>query len=194
MSTEYAIKVAEWLLEAARMTGVTDPEDYGFTSSVKRAGLTLLGEGHFSLVFAHPELEDKCIKLVVRAGDSAPCYLAWARANPGPYIPRVHYLVRRNGYCVAVLDKLISLHSDREKKKDFDRIFHYTNPDKEAAVYQVYQRITKFFEGVSRADLHSDNMMLDDNGGFIITDPVSFSDTKESRYMRTGIERAYGLA
>ena len=193
VSTEYAIKVAEWLLEAARMTGVSNTEDPGFQSSVMRAGLTKLGEGHFSLVFTHPELADKCIKLVVRQGDSAPCYLAWARANPGPYIPRVHYLVRRNGYCVAVLDKLAPLSSDRDKSKDFNRIFKWDAPDTEAAVYQVYQRITKFFEGVSRADMHSGNMMLDDEGRFVITDPVSFSDTKESRYMRTGIERAYGL-
>ena len=141
VSTEYAIKVAEWLLDAARQTGVTNPEDYGFKSSVMRAGLTKLGEGHFSLVFTHPDLKDKCIKLVVRQGDSAPCYLAWARANPGLYIPRVHYLARRDGYCVAVLDKLKPLSSNRAKAQDFERIFKWDAQDTESAVYQTYLRI-----------------------------------------------------
>jgi hypothetical protein len=53
--------------------------------------------------------------------------------------------------------------------------------------------IRKFFCGVANMDMHSGNGMEDALGNIIITDPISFSPTIESRSMRAGIERAYGL-
>lgn len=198
MSTANAIALAEWMLSCASHALPQTTSDHVFLGLLQAEGMELLGTGYFSAVFTHSSIPGKCIKIVLNQAesDSAPCYLAWARANPGPYVPAVHHLRRnKDGYVVAVLDIYKPLSTNTLLAREFDEVLGWSAPDDlDHPLSKALGRVRKFFDGVSSIDMHSGNVMLDANNQFIITDPISFSSTKESRYMRTGIERALGLA
>ena len=199
VAKDNAIKAADWLLAQATEHGPEatsyDGEEMYFEDHIIEHGFERLGAGYFGAVFEHPHAPGFAIKVCVRNGDSSPAYLAWARANPGPHIPRVHYLKRCGHYVVAVLDKmkpmglwsdnfaLYEQHMDRDLQKISDHPLNAAG-----------QRIRKFFEGACDFDCHKDNVMVDINNQLVITDPVSFSDNEKSRAMRTGIERALDIA
>lgn len=197
-----AIVLADWLLNKAveeQPTGTSEDyeargnDEYLFEECAQDWGFSLLGVGFFAAVFSHKDAPGYAIKVCLREGDSSPAYLAWARANPGPHVPRVHHLKRRGQYVVAVLDRLLPMdsaavdvfeeHLDRDLSKVTDH-----------PVSAVAQRIRKFFDGACNFDLHHANCMMDRNYQLVLTDPVSFSDSEKSRALRTGIERAYNIA
>ena len=192
-----AIKLADWLL------GLADREEpdrtnydtctTSFEYAAQGEGFNLLGAGYFADVFSHPSAPGYAIKVCVREGDSSPAYMAWARANPGPHVPRIHYLKRHSQYVVAVLDELQTMDWDARRvyEAHLDRFLEHTS---DHPVNQVAQRIRKFFDGACTFDLHCNNCMMDKNKQLVLTDPVSFSDSEKSRALRTGIERAFDIA
>lgn len=145
------------------------------------------------MCFSHSSAPGYAIKVCVREGDSSPAYMAWARANPGPHVPRIHYLKRHGQYVVAVLDELHPMDCDAKRvyETHLDRYLERTS---DHPANQVAQRIRKFFDGACTFDLHPDNCMMDKNKQLVLTDPVSFSDSAKSRALRTGIERAFDIA
>jgi len=192
-----AIKLADWLL------GLADREEpyrtqydtatTSFEYAAQDEGFSLLGAGYFADVFSHPSAPGYAIKVCVRDGDSSPAYMAWARANPGPHVPRIHYLKRHGQYVVAVLDELFGMDDEAmcEYEEHLDRYLERTS---DHPANQVAQRIRKFFDGACTFDLHEANCMMDKNKQLVLTDPVSFSDSEKSRALRTGIERAFDIA
>lgn len=192
-----AVKLANFLL------GLADREEpdrtcydtatTSFEYSAQGEGFTLLGAGYFADVFSHKSAPGYAIKVCVRDGDSSPAYMAWARANPGPHVPRIHYLKRHGQYVVAVLDELYRMDWEAERvyEQHLDR---YLSKETSHPVNLVAQRIRKFFDGACTFDLHPANCMMDKNKQLVLTDPVSFSDSEKSRAMRTGIERALNIA
>lgn len=192
-----AIKLADWLLGLADREEPDRTQYDTATTSLEYAaqgeGFSLLGAGYFADVFSHPSAPGYAIKVCVRDGDSSPAYMAWARANPGPHVPRIHYLKRHGQYVVAVLDRLSPMDYNARDVyyKHLDRYLERTS---DHPANQVAQRIRKFFDGACNFDLHSDNCMMDKNKQLVLTDPVSFSDSEKSRALRTGIERAFDIA
>lgn len=192
-----AIKLAGWLL------GLADREEpdgtcydtytTAFEHAAQEAGFNWLGVGYFADVFSHPSAPGYAIKVCVRDGDSSPAYMAWARANPGPHVPRIHYLKRHGQYVVAVLDELHKMDSDARREYDMHLDRHLDRTSDHPA-NQAAQRIRKFFEGACTFDLHPANCMMDKNKQLVLTDPVSFSYSEKSRALRTGIERAFEIA
>lgn len=192
-----AIKLADWLL------GLADREEpdrtnydtctTSFEYAAQGEGFNLLGAGYFADVFSHPSAPGYAIKVCVRDGDSSPAYMAWARANPGPHVPRIHYLKRHGQYVVAVLDELFGM--DYEATCVYEEhLDRYLSKESDHPANQVAQRIRKFFDGACTFDLHPANCMMDKNKQLVLTDPVSFSDSEKSRALRTGIERAFDIA
>lgn len=192
-----AIKLADWLL------GLADREEpdrtnydtctTSFEYAAQGEGFNLLGAGYFADVFSHPSAPGYAIKVCVRDGDSSPAYMAWARANPGPHVPRIHYLKRHGQYVVAVLDRLSPMDHNARNVYD-EHLDRYLERTSDHPANLVAQRIRKFFDGACSFDLHSDNCMMDKNKQLVLTDPVSFSDSEKSRALRTGIERAFDIA
>lgn len=194
---ENAIELADWLLELALQERPEETSSDGngstFETLAEEAGLRLLGTGYFAAVFEHPSAPGYALKVCVRKGDSSPAYMAWARANPGPHVPRIHHLKRRGQYVVAVLDKLFTMDHEAcevfEAHLDTGLLIETDHP-----VNRVAQRIRRFFDGACNFDMHSANCMMDRNKQLVLTDPVSFSNSEKSRALRTGIERAFDIA
>lgn len=192
-----AIKLADWLL------GLADREEpdrtnydtctTSFEYAAQGEGFNLLGAGYFADVFSHPSAPGYAIKVCVRDGDSSPAYMAWARANPGQHVPRIHYLKRHGQYVVAVLDELRPMDGTARQVYN-DNLDRYLSVTTDHPANQVAQRIRKFFDGACTFDLHDANCMMDKNKQLVLTDPVSFSDSEKSRALRTGIERAFDIA
>lgn len=193
-----AIKLADWLLEQAyekKPTGIPDNsvDCGGFIGDMYDHDLGLLGAGAYSMVFEHPDAPGMAIKLCIDGDDSAPVYLAWARANPGPHIPRVHHLKRNANYVVAVLDRLYPM--DEEARRVYKNNLNVgLSLVTDHPVSKAAQKIRNFFAGACNFDLHRQNCMMDKNKQLVLTDPVSGSDSNESRALRTGIERAFDIA
>lgn len=192
-----AIKLADFLLELAfRESPEVTSYDTGttiFEYQAQEHGFELIGAGYFAEVFSHSSAPGYAIKVCVRDGDSSPAYMAWARANPGPHVPRIHHLKRRGQYVVAVLDRLYAMDFDASRVYN-DNLDRYLERVTDHPVNLVAQRIRKFFDGACSFDLHFDNCMMDKNKQLVLTDPVSFSTGEESRALRTGIERAFDIA
>ena len=195
---EEAIALSDILISLAEKHALDDTEDSQaamFEEEAERLrGFTLLGKGYFSMVFSHDKLPSLVVKFCPKGiEDSGIAYLAWARAHPGPHVPRVHHIKRHGPYYVAVLDRLNPLNSDGHKQysawlSDARWNLGYSI---ENTLSATALRISQFFEGAAEMDLHDQNCMQDLNGVVIITDPLSYSKTPESRALRTGIERAF---
>lgn len=192
-----AIKLADWLLGLADREEPDRTNYDTYTTSFEYAaqgeGFNLLGAGYFADVFSHPSAPGYAIKVCVRDGDSSPAYMAWARANPSPHVPRIHYLKRHRQYVVAVLDRLSPMDYSARCVYD-EHLDRYLERTSDHPANHVAQRIRKFFDGACIFDLHTDNCMMDKNKQLVLTDPVSFSDSEKSRALRTGIERAFDIA
>lgn len=192
-----AIKLADWLLGLADREEpdrtCSDTATTSFEYAAQGEGFSLLGAGYFADVFSNPSAPGYAIKVCVRDGDSSPAYMAWARANPGPHVPRIHYLKRHGQYVVAVLDELRPMDGTARRVYN-DNLDRYLSVTTDHTANQVAQRIRRFFDGACAFDLHHENCMMDKNKQLVLTDPVSFSDSEQSRALRTGIERAFDIA
>lgn len=194
---EEAIALSDILISLAGKYELDGTDDYRADRFEEEAsyshGFTLLGKGFFSMVFSHAKLPSLVVKFCPKGiEDSGIAYLAWARAHPGPHVPRVHHIKRHGPYYIAVLDRLNPLNSDGQKQyrtwlSEARRNLEYSI---ENALSATALRISQFFEGAAEMDLRDENCMQDLNGVVIITDPLSYSGTPESRALRTGIERA----
>lgn len=193
VARDNAVKLAQFLLALAVKKKPRSPSSNVLDDAMDKAGFKLLGDGNFSIVVKHEAAPGYVIKIVIRDNDSAPAYMAWCRAHPGPHVPRIHHLQRQGRYVVAVLDELRQMDTERTQIYDLylDRYLERVN---DHSANKVAQDIRKFFKDAADFDLHPANVMMDLNGELVITDPLSYSDSEKSRALRTGIERAFDIA
>lgn len=179
------------LTQAAGNTPLEDM-DYWQTLAerMRDAGYIKLGNGHFSAAYEHALLPGKVIKVGFKKEDSGAAYAAFCRMNQGREgIPTVYDIQRHAGCYTVVLDYLNPLNywcdgeSDKVRhhfkaareiiEEDcFDAAEEYPISD---GFIETCKDIRKFFLGIASFDCHSGNMMKDQMGRLIITDPVSFS-------------------
>lgn len=182
-----------------------DSQDYSvqLERATKSKGFTLLGSGHFSGAYSHPDIPGLVIKVGLKKEDSGAAYAAWCRANQGMEgVPVIHHIARHESCYTVVLDHL-------EPLLDYVNVYVdkvYKEGGKELlAAYRIAQRaimrgeavltgkykglantsleIHKFFSGIAAFDMHSDNVMVDPaTKQLIIIDPVSF--TRDDRLER----------
>lgn len=166
--------------------------DYWQTLAVRMrdVGFVLLGNGYFSAAYEHALLPGKVIKVGFKKEDSGAAYAAFCRMNQGREgIPTVYDIQRHAGCYTVVLDYLTPLndwccgesdeirhhfHAAREiiEEDCFDTAGRHPISD---GFIETCKDIRKFFLGIASFDCHSGNMMKDQMGRLIITDPVSFS-------------------
>ncbi len=155
------------------------------------AGFTMLGNGHFSAAYSHPLLPNRVIKVGFKKEDSGAAYTAFCRMYQGlAGIPNVYDVQRHAGCYTVVLDALKDC-----DRYDNDEHYKYAEIASDIIDYksdahdgltgwagefvETCKLIRKFFEGVASFDMHSGNIMFDDNDVPYITDPVSFSHKKD---------------
>lgn len=155
--------------------------------TAKLLGWERLGEGHFSIVFGRDDHPEVAVKISTRAEDSGAAYAAYCRQNQGMVgIPEIfdiqkvgnfYSVLMRRYYSLdlAPCDWKVSLLDEVLKgARDPDELVSAGFPSM-LPLGQTAQAIGKFFYGLASYDLHKDNVMQDEDGNWIITDPVSFS-------------------
>lgn len=155
------------------------------------AGFTMLGNGHFSAAYSHPLLPNRVIKVGYKKEDSGAAYIAFCRMYQGRAgIPNVYDVQRHAGCYTVVLDALNDCERyDNENHEKYSSmasgIIDYNSDvyDKrtgwDGEFVETCKLIRKFFEGIASFDMHSGNIMFDDNDVPYITDPVSFSHKED---------------
>ncbi|UCR81391.1 protein kinase [Brevundimonas phage AA] len=144
-------------------------------------GWEVAGNGHFSVAYTKNKL---CIKLGFKSEDSGAVYAAFARDNKGlKGLPDVLDLQHhgRNSYTVVMpcLKPLSGPDKSRLSNAWMNDGGMKIGPNvlrllASWGIEEAGTRIRDFFTGVASMDLHGDNVMRDEQGNFIITDPVSF--------------------
>lgn len=179
------------LTQAAGNTALEDMNYWQtLAERMRDVGFIKLGNGHFSAAYEHSLLPGKVIKVGFKKEDSGAAYAAFCRMNQGREgIPTVYDIQRHAGCYTVVLDYLNPLND--WCRGETDKIRHHFQAAREiieedcldtADVYPISdgfietcKDIRKFFLGIASFDCHSGNMMKDQMGRLIITDPVSFS-------------------
>lgn len=155
------------------------------------AGFKMLGNGHFSAAYRHPLLPNRVIKVGFKKEDSGAAYIAFCRMHQGRAgIPNVYDVQRHAGCYTVVLDALNEC--DHYGNEEHDKYAEIASGiiDHNSDVYdkrtgwdgefvETCKLIRKFFDGIASFDMHSGNIMFDDNDVPYITDPVSFSQKKD---------------
>lgn len=144
-------------------------------------GWSVAGNGHFSVAYVKDKL---CIKLGFKSEDSGAMYAAFCRDNKGlKGLPNVMDMQHhgRHSYTVVMpalkpLDGPNKAALSNAWMEDGGRTIgpNVMRLLRSWGVDAAGIRIRSFFNGVATMDLHGDNVMRDDAGNFIITDPVSF--------------------
>lgn len=160
---------------------------FRFERDLQAHGFTVLGTGHFSCAVEHPDLPGLAIKIGLKKEDSGAAYAAWARSKQGVYksVPRILHIQRGAQAYVVIMPKYSDFGYDATTEQDnqFLQAMRVLEQGDEVAVPAMLNKdlvlcamdIRKFFDGIAEFDLHRGNVMLDDEGNIIITDPVSFT-------------------
>lgn len=157
----------------------------------KDAGFKRLGNGHFSAAYSHPLLPGKVIKVGFKKEDSGAAYTAFCRMHQGRAgIPNIYDVQRHAGCYTVVLDALVEsdtwANDEHERYADIARDVIEYNSNEHNDLYgwdeefvETCKMIRKFFDGIASFDMHSGNIMFDEDDTPYITDPVSFTQRKD---------------
>lgn len=156
------------------------------------AGFRMLGNGHFSAAYSHEMLPGRVIKVGFKKEDSGAAYTAFCRMHQGRAgIPNVYHVARHAGCYTVVLDHLNSCDryaNDTHAKYASAAQEFIECSGSDADWYEEFvsrefietcKMIREFFHGIASFDMHSGNIMFDNNDVPYITDPVSFSHDRE---------------
>lgn len=169
------------------------------TIEQKENRFNVLGSGHFSVVYEHPEDVSRVIKVSCKSDDGGVLYAFWCRQShikKMKGIPEIHEIVQRkcdatvltfiemkryqctlNNYFNENLYKSDSFNDDiYDTYANVTNILYGTEPYNTIGneYFETSKLIREFFKGSIGFDLHNENVMIDENDELIITDPVSF--------------------
>lgn len=158
---------------------------------MRDAGFHMLGNGHFSAAYSHELLPGRVIKVGFKKEDSGAAYTAFCRMHQGRAgIPNVYHVARHAGCYTVVLDALNECAPHGNKVHDWYADIAREVIEWNSGAYdfrtgwerefvETCKLIREFFHGIASFDMHSGNIMFDDNDVPYITDPVSFSHDRE---------------
>ena len=190
-----------------------DRQDYStqLEQATESKGFTLLGSGHFSGAYSHPDIPGLVIKVGLKKEDSGAAYAAWCRANQGMAgVPVIHHIARHESCYTVVLDRLKPLYEYVDVDVYGGEIYKEGGAELFKA-YKVVQQgvgngirlptaqyeklqgtslaIHNFFNGIASFDLHSGNVMVDPKTKqLVITDPVSFTHDEDVKSQGVGLD------
>lgn len=190
--------MAELVDGATKQGELTDSDDsleiqvwwYPLYELTKAAGFEKLGNGYFSAAYSHPMLPGRVIKVGFKKEDSGAAYTAFCRMHQGRAgIPNIYDVQRHEGCYTVVLDELQEcddwsndVHDTYANIArdviDFNSDEHNELEGWDAEFVETCKMIHKFFEGIASFDMHTGNIMFDEDDTPYITDPVSFSRKK----------------
>ena len=165
-----------------------ESQDYWNTLMIytRDVGFKFLGAGHFSAAFKHDLLPGKVIKVGFKKEDSGAAYAAWCRMNQGRVgVPTIHAIARHAGCYTVVLDELreyncaesmmLNAYYDLASSTLYGRDVDIWD-DFSMDLKQTMWDIRAFFKDIASFDLHRGNVMVNNKGELVITDPVSWTN------------------
>jgi hypothetical protein len=165
-------------------------------------GWSYSGSGYFSAVFVKGGL---ALKVGLKPEDSGATYAAWCRANQGKAGVPVIYAIDKFKNCYVVLtDRCYSIRPYLTKgapeysanlRNEIDSlrvVIEGGQPLHLHSTTLTAAAIREFFTGIATFDLHRGNVMVDRNGRLVITDPLSYSDNRDS-HDESRYTASYGL-
>lgn len=140
-------------------------------------GWEYAGSGHFAVVYVKGGL---AMKFGFKSSDTGAMYAAWCRANQGlPGVPEVYSMTKMTGCYVVLMRRYQGVtYGFCDASAEYEAIAKAVRLGTDTGSYPVASTgaaINKFFHGIVDFDLHDGNVMLDENGGFVITDPTSYA-------------------
>lgn len=173
--------------------------------AMAQEGWEYAGAGFFSVVFVKGGL---ALKLGFKGSDTGSMYAAWCRANQGlPGVPAVYSLSKFARCYVLLTRRYEALRGEWLDDEDadfipdlcqeYEAIRGAVNNGSQFDIdrfdtVQTASMIHGFFAGVVDFDLHEANIMLDQSGELIITDPISYGACSHyGYYTYSNTERTY---
>lgn len=173
----------------------------GFIASLEKRGYENLGSGAFSTVLGKKGF-DRVIK-VIRRPDGWIDYAVWAakQGEAGKFAPKVFSYKKIKGkkadFSVAIVERL--KYTVDETPRDHalkilpDLLYRAKdNPMAASFADTLAPGIRQFMAGLSkqfdegRFDLHQGNLMLRENGTFVVVDPIAGGATEDYKRLRAG--------
>src|SRR5690625_2663856 len=134
---------------------------------LEELGYSVLGNGHFGVAIAGPEVElptGTVVKLCASEDDSYPIWIEYCAANPHPTLPRVYdYGWAASGIFWCVLPRYEQISRD-----EFEDVWYGLGPGRFDGA-RHWRSLLDDFEGISDIDIHEGNIMRDPEGGYILT-------------------------
>lgn len=190
-SIDNAITIAKWLAGCAKADAFR-PGAGGQAAAIVRqkvsnaytnSNVKHLGAGYFSVVFTMAEFgEDVVVKACVDPKEIGFVYLAYCKAHPAKHLPVVYHVERMFtpsgspvGY-VAVLKKLRPLNTKGcQEFCNLGYIREYVDAEvrTKGTLGEAIAHVHDVFGKLAQWDLHGENVMQDEHGTVIITDPIT---------------------
>lgn len=171
---------------------------------LEKYGYTVLGNGYFALAATKKD-SGVVLKLGFRREDSGAAYAAFCRDNQGMAgIPTIYDIARFVNFYVIVMPQYFTYSSEYNVSvgcvRDSEVVFMGSNDtpyyyalcgiserredygiSKSSPFFKYYETasyIREYFKGLAEFDLHEGNIMLDNCGNLVITDPISYTITR----------------
>lgn len=179
LSTAMQEGVPEYICEDAQITVID------VAQRIQALGFSLVGNGNFAVVLAHPEYPDVVFKVCTDMDDKYHAFVQYCESACTPHIPVVHAKDVREFAAVYVLDKLIkhdrttSTISATQILARVCALYRVPRKVKASPMYPrklmvAARRLAKWVHRNNFGwDLHEDNIMWHPKtGALVITDPV----------------------
>ena len=179
LSTAMQEGVPEYICEDAQITLIDVAE------RIQALGFSLVGNGNFAVVLAHPNYPDVVFKVCTDMDDKYHAFVQYCESACTPHIPVVHAKDVREFAAVYVLDKLIkhdmttSTISATQIRARVCALYCVPRKVKASPMYPrklmvAARRLAKWVHRNNFGwDLHEDNIMWHPKtGALVITDPV----------------------
>jgi hypothetical protein len=142
----------------------------------------LLDAGYFSSVWAVPGNPNEVLKISHRPEDACRHYMKWVYEKPHPNAPKIYGITEIGNKMFVRMKRYYPI---SEMPDNVGAVLYgQRKPSHLHGHEQLCATIHREFSNY-RFDLHSGNIMQDEDGRFIITDPVSFSPnySREDEYV-----------
>lgn len=153
------------------------------------AGFAYVGHGFFSVVVRHEDAPGVVFKIGCRKDDAYAAYALWARETKNKHAPEFKHIQRCKHGIVFCIKEYATLRTAFEPDmwgafRPLELVYRAKTNDPNTiyrnSLVQYMRSILRFFKGAARIDVHDENLMYDlETRRIIITDPVSFTNSKE---------------
>ena len=165
-------KVHDLIQEFSPNTTNTNRLRVTLQGPMRALDLHYLGSGNFSTVWAIGR-SDVVLKISHKNYDYGRDYMLWLYENPGlsPHAPQIHSYVELDDNVYVTMPK----YHEAVDPPDVEKYLYGAEPEPDNPLHEFLNLVGQRYPETA-IDLHHENMMVDNMGVLIITDPVSYME------------------